>query len=228
MKDSETNVLEASVRARQYGITHADSFVPGSAAAELFTLLGDIIDEISGLSAAQAQADRAYREQVAQKNDFHKQLRADVRILARTTRAMERAMPNLHEKFRLPDGSGDRDWIAVARGFAADAVPHRDEFVRHGLPATFFNDFPDRIPSVEQAMESVAQKFAARVNATNALSEAVRRARKVLNDLNPVVRNVMAGDEAALAEWESASHVERPARRKKEDGTNTNTPPANG
>ncbi|MDQ3920225.1 MAG: hypothetical protein M3348_17315 [Acidobacteriota bacterium] len=228
MNDLVTNTLEMSINVRQYGTTHADKFPAGSAGAALFGTVGDLNDEMRGLATLQAQNDRSYREQVTLKNAGLAVLRDQVETVARTARVMERAAPGLHDKFRLPDTTREQDLLATARGFAADAVPLRDEFVRHGIAANFFNDLADRIVSVEQAIELTAQKATARVNATDALAAAAKRTRQVVRDLNPIVRNVMAGDEAALNEWERASHVERPARRANGDAPGTNTPPANG
>lgn len=225
MNDLVTNTMEMSIRVRQFNLTHAEEIPAGSVAAELFALVSDLNDEMRGLAAEQAQAERDYREQVAQKNASLNVLRGLLEMMARTTRAMERTTPNLHERFRLPDSTREQSLIATARAFAAAAVPYRDEFVRHGLPSTFFNDLPARIIAAEQAIELVAQKNAARVNATKTLVDAAKRTRQVVRNLHPVVRNVMAGNEVALAEWERACHIERHARPADDDDSDANTPP---
>jgi hypothetical protein len=48
------------------------------------------------------------------------------------------------------------------------------------------------------------------VAATVAVSDAAERGHNAVRELDAIVRNIFRDDPAALAEWESASHVERP------------------
>ncbi|HEX8072371.1 MAG TPA: hypothetical protein VF546_20665 [Pyrinomonadaceae bacterium] len=53
------------------------------------------------------------------------------------------------------------------------------------------------------------------MNATAGLTDVLKRAAQIVKQLAPVVRNKLRDDPAALAAWESASHVERAPKRKK-------------
>jgi hypothetical protein len=70
-----------------------------------------------------------------------------------------------------------------------------------------------RILLLEQTVDEQAQKPAARIAANVTAEEAAQNARGVVRELDAIVRNVYATDEATLAEWESASHIERASRR---------------
>ncbi|MCA1618101.1 MAG: hypothetical protein LC795_02060 [Acidobacteria bacterium] len=221
MKNSEVRILEMLIRVRQFGRAHADSFPSGSRGAELFTHVGSAVDDLEGLSALQTSHARAAKEKTAQKNAASDVLRAEMEAISRTARSMARATPGLRDKFRLPHNAGEQTWLLTARAFAADAEPLKDEFVRRGMAANFLEGFRSRIGNVEQSIDGRAQKSAARVSATVAVAEAAGRGREAVRELDAVVRNIFRGDASTLAEWESASHLERPARR-----SSGETPPA--
>src|SRR5688572_2922808 len=137
MKRVEARILEALIRVRQFGLTHAAAFPEGSRGRELFGVVGDAIEEMEGRSATQAQHAHAAKEKTVQKKTADGALREMLRAMARTARAMAAKTPGLAEKFRLPRNAGGQMWLAGARAFAAEAEPLKDEFVRRGMAADF-------------------------------------------------------------------------------------------
>ncbi|MDQ3821510.1 MAG: hypothetical protein M3362_28050 [Acidobacteriota bacterium] len=59
---------------------------------------------------------------------------------------------------------------------------------------------------------------------TAAINGLAEQGMKALRELDPVMRNLFTDDQAALAAWDSASHVARPTRRKKADATAAHAP----
>jgi hypothetical protein len=135
----------------------------------------------------------------------------------RTARSMSRSLPGVEEKFRLPSKRDGQTWLATATGFATEAEPIADEFVRRAMPPDFIDDLKARILAFKQAMDGQAQKSAEQVAATAALAEAAEQGLAAVRELDAIVRNIYAGNEAELAAWESASHVERAPRHAGEE-----------
>ena len=155
------------------------------------------------------------------KRAAHKRLRAKLEAISRTARAMARTTPGLDDKFHMPQSMAEQEWLTVARTFAANAVPLKDEFVRRGLNADFIEDLDAGIEELQESIGVRAEKTGAHVAATVAVSESSESGRDAVRELDAIVRNVFRDDPAVLAEWESASHVERAARH-------TETPPSDG
>jgi hypothetical protein len=89
------------------------------------------------------------------------------------------------------------------------------------------DDLKARILAVEQAVDGRAQQSGGRVAATAAVANAAKQGLADVRELDAIVRNIYAGNEAELAAWESASHVERPAQRaQKEEEVPSTRPPA--
>lgn len=221
MKISETNTLEMLLGVRQFGRAHNDSFPDNTAGPELLAAVAEAIADMEAHAATQAQHARAAKEKTTQKNAAVEALRELMEAMTRTARAMARKTPGVEAKFRLPSNKRVQDWLAAARAFVVEAEPLKEEFISRGLAPTFVEDFKSRIREVEQSIDGKAQKSAARVSATVGVAEAAERGRQAVRDLEAVVLNIFAHDPAVLAEWESASRVERAARR-----AGNETPPA--
>ena len=228
MKNSEVNTLEMLICVRQFGLTHADRFAEGSAGDELLAAVAEATADMEAHAAAQAQQARAAKEKTTQKNAAQDALRAEMEAISRTARALARKTTGIEDKFRLPSNKRAQDWLAAARAFATEAEPLKDEFVKHGMAPDFIATFKARIQAVEQMRDGRAQKSAARVSATVGVAEAAERGRLAARELDAVVRNVFDGDAPVIAEWESASHVERAARRTDEDTPPAVKPPTHG
>ena len=222
MKKSEIRILEMLRRTRQYGQQREAAFPANSRAHELYVVVGTSIVNMQRYSAEQAVHAHAYSERSAQKNLADDALHESMEAISRIARSMSRSFPGATEKFRLPSKRDGETWLAYARGFSTEAVPFQEEFVRRGMAPDFIDDLKARILAVEQAVASQAQAWAARVAATAGLGEAAQQGLEAVRELSPIVRNMYKDNEAELASWESASHVERAPRRPE---TQT-TPPA--
>jgi len=99
-----------------------------------------------------------------------------------------------------------------ASAFPADAVPLAGEFQKHEMPANFIDELHADIAALEEALSGRARNRDAHVAATAALDATMERGIKAVRRLHAMVRNKFRDDPAALAAWESASHVERRSR----------------
>ena len=223
MNNRDIRVLEMLIRVRRFGLTHSAAFPANSRGAELFSLVASIITEMETHATEQDSGKRAAKERTALKQAALKRLREKLEAISRTARAMARTTPGLNDKFRMPHNSSEQEWLAAARSFAANAVPLKDEFVRRGLNADFIEDLDAGVGELQESIGVKAEKTGARVAAGVAVSESSESGRDAVRELDAVVRNVFRDDPSVLAEWESASHVERAARRAGHEA-----PPADG
>ncbi len=224
MNDKESRNYQRFVRVQGFGQAHASDFGPTSLGTQTFASVGAIIIEIDGLAAGEVSAHGGARQGTEARAQARIELREDLEAINRTARAMANDVPGINEMFRMPRGNNDRDLINAARAFLADATPLKAQFIAHELPADFLEDLQADIEAMEAAFRDQASGVGNHVAASAALDDAFGRGNEAVRRLDAIVRNKYANNPAVLAEWTSASHVERAPRRAKA----TEPPPASG
>ena len=136
--------------------------------------------------------------------------------VALIARAAEPPVPEL-EPFRLPRGKPTAHRLAAAaHGMATAASNHADVFISAGLP----DDFAHRmLRAADEMLETITEREKERVRhvaATHGIRLKLISARRVVRVLDAFVRTACEGDAAALAAWESATHVRRVVRHRVE------------
>jgi hypothetical protein len=220
MDTLETKRLEMFVRVHGFGSQRATQFPANSHGGELFTRLGTIIDELEAHALRQSTGRSSARESTSSKAAARDELWRRLEAISRTARVIAFTSPGLEDKFRATRGISDQALIQLARAFASDAAPLKDEFIKRGLAATFIADLDADREQFEAAAGRRNQGRGAHVAATAAIDDRIERGMKTVRELDALVRNTFAEDPATLAEWLSASHVERPTHRgrQKENG----------
>lgn len=226
MKKSEIRIVDMLRRVRQHGQQRAAAFPANSRGHELYAAVGTSVLNMEKYSAEQAAHAHAYSEKSAQKNIADEALHDLMETMSRTARSMSRSFPGAKEKFRLPSKRDGETWLTTARVFSTDAVPFEEEFLRRGMAPDFIDDLKARILAVEQAVGSQSRAWAARVAATASIGEAAQQGLEAVRELDVIVRNIYRDNEAELAAWESAGHVERAPRRAEEEEEESPAQPA--
>lgn len=190
-----------------------DSFPEGSRGVEVLADLDAVVKESEAQATAQESGRRASREQTTLKNVALAALQEDLKAINRTARALALTTPGLEDMFRVPYNVGAQAWLTAARSFAENAEPLKAEFIRRGHAPDFIEDLRADTEALQELIRTRAQKSGARVAATAAIDDVIGRGLNAVRELDAIVRNVFRDDPAALAEWTSASHIERAPRR---------------
>jgi hypothetical protein len=193
-----------------FGIKNAADFPSGSMGAQQFALVHAAVPLTASLGAAQVsgtgQAHGGVLSKVAGR--FH--LREDLRGISEAAHSLALlGTAGLDGKFRLPRSGGDQALINSARAFAADAVAFQAQFISLGLPATFITQLGTDITAFEAAIKDKGAGVGAQAGATGGLEDTAHKAAVALHVLNTVVKNTYKNNPAKLAEWTTASHVEK-------------------
>ena len=225
MHKGEIRILEMLVRVRQFMLSRIAAFPANSPGHNLYVTADASIKSMERLSAEQATHTRGAKEKTALKRIAEDALRALMEAINRTARSMKRAVPGAEEKFRLPSKKDGQTWLAFGRGFATEAEPLAEEFVSRGMAPDFIDDLKARIHAVEQSSDDRALESGDRIASTAGVAEAAERGLEAVRELDPIVRNVYASNDAEVAAWESASHVERAPQRAEEEAEAPPPPP---
>jgi len=216
MNDRVRRRYEMLIRVVRFGETYASHFLPASRGGELFALIASATARVESQTTTQAASQVTVKQQTLSKGLIRDRLIEEMEAINLTARAMVGKVPGLENRFRMPHNVSNQDLLTAARLFAQDALAFKDEFIRRAMPVTFIEDLNDLIHEYSEALADREQSTGAQVSATVARDEAIEQAMDAVRELNAVVRNSLRGDRAALAEWQSASHIERPPQRRKD------------
>lgn len=227
MDDSQTRKSEMLIRVDDFGVGHAAAFPASSLGGQKFAAVGAIVEELQQHGTAQSASRSATKTSTGAKKAARDELRRQMVAISETARAMESSIPGISQSFRLPNSNGDQALLNAGRAFVEAATPLESEFVSREMRTDFLAKLSAAIDGFESACESQNRNREKCVTATAAIDEVVARGMAVARELDAIVRNKFRDDAAMLAAWESARHVERPARRRsgpsRQPPTSTNT-----
>lgn len=215
MNSVVNRTYEMLLRVQNFAAGHAASFPAGTLGGETIAELKGVIETLTQATTSQTSGLSSVQRATAERTAAREALRESMQAIARTARVMALDTPGLENKFRLPRSGSDPALLNTARAFAADAAPLKDAFVRHEMPPSFIEEFETEIADLERAMSEQNVNRSAHVSATASVEATAERGMNAVRKLDVVVRNKFRDDAATLAAWESARHIESPARARK-------------
>ena len=210
MKQKISSLVAAFKTADTFGTKYAADFPPASLGGQQFALIHTAVTSTAGLGATQVSGGEQVHSAVLAKVAGRFHLHDD--MIAITNAAHSLVLlgnPAIGGKFLMPHNNGDQALLNAARAFAADAVAFQAAFVSVGLPATFITQLNADITAFEATVTTKGASQLTQVNATSGLEDAAHKAAVALHVLNTVVKNTYKNNPAKLAEWATASHVEK-------------------
>ncbi len=219
MTDQERNYYNAFVRMRDFGVENNTVVKNFPVALANFATLATGVAEIE--ASGEVQSSGAIGQGTSLKDFALADLRAAMRKINRTSRSLAVDDPPIAELFRMPSGNNEQQTLAAARAFLVNAAPLAQQFIDYGMPADFIAALQTEIADYEQAITQKNAALDLGVGATANIGATVRNALKAARRLRGIVPNIFADKPAILAAWASASHVERPPKKKKETASPT-------
>lgn len=213
MDDVAIRHLNMGRRVTDFTGTHAPSFPAGSRGGQLIPRINAAVELMETQGAKQETAERDGQEATDQKAAWRAALLELMRAINRTARGMRKLFPGIASQFAMPRTYGDQVIINTARAYITSATPIAAEFTGRGLPADFLTALETAINNFESTIAAQDEARNAQTAATAAISDAQRQLIDAVSEFSPIVRNTFRNDPAALAAWESASHVERAPKR---------------
>lgn len=220
MNSSINRMHQMFVRVLGFADARPEAFPAGSLGAEMVAELKRVVEELTEAATSQTSGLSSVQRATAERTVARERLRASMRAISNTARAMALDTPGLETKFRLPRGGSDPALLQIARAFAADAPPLKDKFLRLAMPASFLEDFEQDIADLERTVGEQNSGRGTHVTATATVESAAERGMNAVRKLDVIVRNTYRNDAATLAAWESARHVESPMRSRRRTNGN--------
>jgi hypothetical protein len=152
-------------------------------------------------------------------------LRADLieelRDIVRTAEAIseETGDEAMMDRFRMPGGRGDEELKARARGMAAAIrdLSLNDEFEAHGHSSDTAADLQEMIAEFEESEGEQGTALGQQAGATATIPDILRSGKSAIKTLNAIFHRTYAEKLDLLTAWRTASHIERPEKRKRKE-----------
>jgi hypothetical protein len=218
MKQKISSLLATFKTVDAYGIKYAADYPPLTVGAIQFALVHAAVPQTSTLGAAQVSGEEQKDSAVLAKVAGRLHLRQDMLGITDAVHSLVlMGTAGLEGKFHMPRSAGDQALLNSARAFAKDAPAFSAQFISLGLAADFIAHLNSDIADFETAIGAKGTGTGAQAAATGGMEDTAQKAAVALHVLNTVVRNANKNNPAKLAEWATASHVEKhtPVKRAK-------------
>jgi hypothetical protein len=210
MKHKITSLTATFKTVSAFGAKYAADFPATIMGGQQFALVTAAVPQTATLGAAQVSGTESAHTGVLAKVAGRFHLHNDLHGIADASHSLALlGTAGLEGKFLMPRSGGDQALLNSARAFQADAAAFSTQFISLGLPATFITQLGTDITDFETAIKAKGTGVGAQAGATGGLEDTANKAAIALHVLKTIVPNVYKNDPAKLAEWATASHVEK-------------------
>lgn len=188
-------------------------FVAGGVVLTQLAVLQAVANTIHTLSGEQVEGYGDAGFFFNSKETARENLREMLSDISKTARSMVYEFAGIDHRFRMPYNNNDLELLAKARAFLTEATPLEADFVRYEMDDKFLDDLTALIEAFETAMSATGTAIDEHVEATAEIGAEVRKGMIAVRTMNAAVRNKYKNDIGKLNAWQSASHVEREAKK---------------
>ncbi|HUJ10188.1 MAG TPA: hypothetical protein VL171_09190 [Verrucomicrobiae bacterium] len=225
MNDQSAVRLDMFVRVDSFGRAHAADSSSTDAPQHLDNL-GRIIAELGKAKAGQAHGSTEAKEVLLDA------LRLDVQNVSRTAAALAQDNPGFEKLFRAPTHSNPAAILTAADTIIANLVDTADDdanakgvkakrrarFIANGLPENFADLLVQDRNAIDIAQAEEHKADSEGVRNTALIGRLIGEGMKEIHYLDAIYHNIYTRNPEKMRAWLSASHVERVAHHKKDNG----------
>ena len=193
-----------------FGIKYATDFPTASLGGQQFALVHAAVPLTGSLGANQVSGEESAHSAVLGKVAGRFHLHDDMIGIVNAAHSLVLlGTAGLAGKFLMPHNNGDQAMLNSARAFQIDAPAFSAQLINLGLPTTFLGQLGTDITAFEASITAKGAGVGAQSGATGGLEDAAHKAAVALHILKTIVPNTYKNNPARLAEWATASHVEK-------------------
>jgi len=208
MNDRERREFETSMRSLLFLNTNSSDFTDIPAVAAVVAVLETETATLSALGADKVGATSGAKDATIYRGDLRDHLRDAMQYIADMWKPMAKNYENAQNKFRMPNGS-DQLMVDTAGSFIIDAEPLKEAFMARGMKANFISDLTAKRDAFAEVVEDATAARLGRIGVNAAFRDPLKKCREAIDDVDPIVKMKYRDNPAKLAEWLSASRVER-------------------
>lgn len=210
MDDLERAITETLQRVNLFGIESAAAVAHNAKAVDCFAAVQAAVDELEARGILRGEASGAKfsaSERRAVKRHVFSQM---VKKIAATARDIARNDETFNNIFRTPHGTRtDLIWLETGRSFAVGLPSVKQKFTDYGYDADFIAKLTTAADEFEATINEQNTALRQRVDSNASIDSILEDALKAVRTLKIIIPNIFSGNPGKLADWASASHVER-------------------
>lgn len=221
MSDRKRNILDALTRMEYFNEANPQLKDELIYTVELFLENQSVISRLNAAGITLASAGSAGLNETRSKVARADEIEADLRLAAKTARRMEKKVEGFQNTFTLPRGGLTyQQLIDYTASFIADAAKYQAEFARRGLTEQFYTDLAADAAEFKETAHEQADAKRTTVGANADTEDILKAGLENRAELKNAIENHYRNNPQKLAEWLTASHIER----RKSVGANNNPP----
>lgn len=210
MSDRTRNIFEMAKRVKYLGTQNPQLATEKPVTVALFEAFGTGITRLEQAGMDKVSSSGAGKSETRNKAARSREMRADLRRIKRTALILEKRMPEFQNSFILPEGDMSYEQMLVTtEAFLRDKVPYESGFDDYGLDKNFFDNLRENADGFDENAEKQANAKNKGVGTTAETGEITKDIIEARKELKTVLENHFRRDADKLAEWLSASHIER-------------------
>jgi hypothetical protein len=198
MNERDIKQNERFIRVVAYKDDNVAIISTSEKALECFADIAAAIAALETESANQLKGSTDSKKEHSTKNTAREHLREYLQTISRTANAVDYEIPNFSKEFVFPKNR------------------NKQTFIKYGLDAEIINELEAEINAFEATLTKSASAAGMKVTATSEINEAVKKGSIGLRVADVIIKNLFRDNPAKLAAWTTASHLEKPPKRKKE------------
>ena len=202
-------VGNSAPRVQAFLEVHPDLFQPETAEARRRDELTEIINRFSA-ARLQYEGDTSAASYAATRAGARDQVWKWMEAIYRT------AVSQKLTEFYMPKESSQLKLLKAAHMFSRTAEAHRQTLIEGRLPEDFLEQYNAAVKALERSVIAVAARVNLRRNLRGELESSCQEYRDALERLDGLMKNMLDGKSALLAEWEGVRQISpRRSHRKK-------------
>ena len=214
MDDLERVITECLQRIHNFGLENAAVITANVKAAAAFGAIGDYVAQLDSTGALRTSAGITKLTQTGFRRMKRTQLKGFLIRMSGIARDNEKNNPAFVNKFRINHKNlNDVALLETARAFHADSEAVAQDFEDYGLPRDFRNILQTLITGFDEAINDQDAANRSRIAANATIDDIVDRALTGRRTLLIIVPNLFADNAGKLADWASASHIEKAPKK---------------
>ncbi len=218
MDELERVVTESLQRINNFGQENAAAVAGNAKAAAAFAAIADYVGELDEKGALRTSANAEKLTQTGFRRMKRSELYSYLLWMSRNARDIAKNNAAFVNKFRIPrQNLNDSIILEAARAFYADSEAEAVEnaFIDYGFPNDFRADLDALIDEFDGAINAQDAALRERVASNAEIDDIVDRALDGRRTLLVIIPNIFQGNAGKLADWASASYIEKLPKSKK-------------
>lgn len=215
MNDLERRITEMLWRVNNFGTVNVDAVKDNIKAVAAFAAVQTAVDQLEAKGILRSSAGDAKLSNSAQRRFRRLEYNETLKSIAKTAREIASENDDFVNKFILSrTNKSDLDKIETGRAFAVDLVPVKTLFTDFGHDEDFIEDLIAETDAFEATINDQDISNRDRIGANADIDDILKDALKAVRTLKIIIPNIFKGNPGKLADWASASHVEKAPKAK--------------